>query len=196
MQVDGFVGEALKQRSSISCLGDDHDDGDGEASASSPSSPPTQDIEGIEGSEPVAAAAPIEVDDGSTTQGVRDLGLVTDLLPEGEDEGRGPSASGGISTHELFPRTVNLFVDDLYFVCRFDFMESVPSKASCWLLNKVATERAFDLSLGPECEDALETLRNRALQRHPHIMSTLSLLEMHKDMGLHGQLMVLHAKSC
>jgi hypothetical protein len=106
---------------------------------------------------------------------------------DGSGSGSGSSSgsgSGGAKT------MCEVFAQDLFFVTKDGALDCVHSKAMSWVINKIAGEVEFDMELTDN--DALESLRLRVEEKHPHRMSTLELLHMfnHHE-ALTGQVFVV-----
>jgi hypothetical protein len=89
-------------------------------------------------------------------------------------------------------RTLSVFIEDLYFVTKDGALESVHSKALCWVLSKISCETQFDHELLDV--DAVEDLRLRAEVKHPHLMSTYDLLSMYSENQVTEQLFIVSEK--
>jgi hypothetical protein len=81
------------------------------------------------------------------------------------------------------------FVEDLFFVTRDGALDSVQSKALSWVLSKISAEVEFDMDLSDPL--ALESLRLRVEERHPHRLSTLDLLHTLRANKLLDQIFVV-----
>jgi hypothetical protein len=86
-------------------------------------------------------------------------------------------------------RTHSVFIEDLYFVTKEGALESVHSKALCWVLSKISCETQFDHDLLDI--DAVEDLRLRVEVKHPQLMSTYDLLSMYSDNQVTEQLFIV-----
>ena len=84
---------------------------------------------------------------------------------------------------------VSLFVEDLYFVAKDGPLDSVHSKAMSWVLNKISSEAEFDSDLTDEV--AVENLRLRVVEKHPHKLSTSDLVQMYIRSHLADQLFLI-----
>lgn len=94
------------------------------------------------------------------------------------------SSSAAVKPH------CEVFAQDLFFVTKDGALDCVHSKAMSWVVNKIAGEVEFDMELTDEV--ALENLRLRVEEKHPHRMTTLELLHMlRQHRALMGQIFVV-----
>ena len=91
---------------------------------------------------------------------------------------------------ELIYREISFFIEDLYFVAKDGSLDSVNSKAMSWVLNKISSETQFDNDLNDEI--AVENLRLRVIEKHPHRLSTYDLIQMYLDCDLTQQLFLVN----
>ena len=87
-------------------------------------------------------------------------------------------------------RETSFFIEDLYFVAKDGSLDSVNSKAMSWVLNKISSETQFDEDLNDEI--AVENLRQRVMEKHPHRLSTYDLIQMYLDCDLTEQLFLVN----
>ena len=81
------------------------------------------------------------------------------------------------------------FVEDVFFVTRDGALDLVQSKALSWVLSKISAEVEFDADLSNHA--AVENLRLRVEERHPHRLSTLDLLHMLRTNAFLDQIFVV-----
>lgn len=86
-------------------------------------------------------------------------------------------------------KTHSVFIEDLYFVTKEGALDSVNSKALCWVLSKISCETQFDHDLLDL--DAVEDLRLRVEVKHPQSMSTYELLSMYSDNQVTDQIFIV-----
>ena len=91
---------------------------------------------------------------------------------------------------ESINREISFFIEDLYFVAKDGSLDSVNSKAMSWVLNKISSETQFDNDLNDEI--AVENLRLRVIEKHPHRLSTYDLIQMYLDCDLTQQLFLVN----
>ena len=108
--------------------------------------------------------------------------------PESGTESVSGSGSGSASQ-----KSIALFVEDLYFVAKDGPLDSVNSKAMSWVLNKISSESDFDEQLTDIT--AVENLRFRVNEKHPHKLSTSDLIQMYIRSNLTDQLFLIDEKS-
>lgn len=87
------------------------------------------------------------------------------------------------------PQLHSVFIEDLYFVTKDGALDSIPSKAMSWVLNKISCETQFDDDLADQ--EAVEDLRLRVEVRYPHLMSTYDLISLYSRNQLTEQLFVV-----
>lgn len=83
----------------------------------------------------------------------------------------------------------SFFVEDLYFVSKDSTLDSVHSKALSWVLNKISSEIEFDNEFSNDI--AVESLRLRVVDKHPHKLSTYDLVQMYLKNDLKDQLFLV-----
>lgn len=89
-------------------------------------------------------------------------------------------------------KTHSVFLEDLYFVTKDGSLESIHSRALCWVLGKISSETQFDDDLLDL--DAIEDLRLRVGAKHPHLMSTYDLLSIYSENQVTEQIFVVSDK--
>jgi len=85
---------------------------------------------------------------------------------------------------------IDLFVDNVFFVCKDGCLENVPSKALSWCMSKLASEEEHGPGEAVD-ESALEALRLRTSERYPHKFSTSDLLALHQETGVVENIIVV-----
>lgn len=97
--------------------------------------------------------------------------------------------SNDISVTDDASKTHSVFIEDLYFVTKEGALDSVNSKALCWVLSKISCETQFDHDLLDL--DAVEDLRLRVEVKHPQSLSTYELLSMYSENQVTDQLFIV-----
>lgn len=83
----------------------------------------------------------------------------------------------------------DLFVNELYFVTKPAVVEGVSSKVSSWIMNKIATNELFDIELSDETN--IENLRLSLLEKYPHRLSTIEVLDIYSKGNYTNQLFLI-----
>lgn len=115
----------------------------------------------------------------------------------GSESESGPATGTGTElgsgSESVSEGSIALFVEDLYFVAKDGPLDSVNSKAMSWVLNKISSESDFDEQLTDIT--AVENLRFRVNEKHPHKLSTSDLIQMYIRSNLTYQLFLIDEKS-